>query len=78
MVYKLSKPRDRRSTYFSEDAFHQQFGRSTTHCRDIILRWLTHFDGLSNTENPRRQMENGLLTERAIEMFNATRKNGSR
>ena len=37
---------------------------------EIIQRWLTYFDGLLNTENTRKQIENGLVTEGPIEIFN--------
>ena len=35
----------------------------------IILTWLTYFDGLLNIENPRKQIDNGLVTEGPIEIF---------
>ena len=37
---------------------------------DIIQRWLTYLYGLLNTENTRKQIENGSVTEGPIEMFN--------
>ena len=37
---------------------------------EIILRWLTYCDGLLNTENTRKQIEHGLLTEVPIEILN--------
>ena len=36
---------------------------------EIIQRWLTYFDGLLNTENTRKQIENGLVTGGPIEIF---------
>ena len=49
-------------------------GQILTVGSEIILRWLTYFDGLLNTENPRKQIGNGLVTESPIE----TRKYGTR
>ena len=37
---------------------------------EIILRWLTYFDGLLNTENPRTKIETVLLIEGPIDIFN--------
>ena len=35
-----------------------------------MLRWLTYFEGLLNTENTRKQIESGLATEGPIDIFN--------
>ena len=37
---------------------------------EIIQRWLTYFEGLLNTENTRKRIENGLATEGPIDIFN--------
>ena len=71
MVYKLAKTRDRRSKYISDMPFFISLeGQILTEGSDIILRWQTYFDGLLNTENPRKPIQNGLLTEGPIELFN--------
>ena len=38
-------------------------GQILTEGSDIILTWQTNFDGLLNTENPRKPIQNGLPTE---------------
>ena len=45
-------------------------GKILTAGSKIIQRWLTYFDGLLNTENTRKQIESGLVTEGPIEIFN--------
>ena len=67
MVYKLAKTRDRRSKYISDMPFFISLeGQILTEGGDIISRWQTYFDGLLNTENPRKPIQNGLLTEGPI------------
>ena len=71
MVYKLAKIRDRRSTYISDmPSIISLEGQILTEGSDITSRWQTHVDGLLNTENPRKPIQNGLLTEGPIELFN--------
>ena len=65
-----SKP-DRRSTHISDIPFINSLENQILNVEsEIILRWLAYFDGLPNTDNPRKQNENGLLTEGPIEIFN--------
>ena len=35
-----------------------------------IMRWLTYFEGLLNTENTRKQIASGLATVEPIDQFN--------
>ena len=69
MVYKLAKTRDRRTKDIS--AFINSLeGQILTVGSDIMLRWLTYFEGLVNTENTRKQIASGLATEGPIDLFN--------
>ena len=71
MVYKLSKTRDMRSKYISDMPFINILeGQRLTVGSEIILRGLTHFEGLLNTENTRKQIESGLATDGPIDIFN--------
>ena len=55
MVYKLVKTRDRRTKYISDMHFINSLeGQILTVGSDIMLRWLTDFEGLLNTENTRK------------------------
>ena len=45
-------------------------GKIITEGSEIIHIWLTYIDGLLNTDNTRKQIENGLGTEGPIEIFN--------
>ena len=38
-------------------------GQILTVGSDIMLRWITNFEGLLNTENTRKQIASGLATE---------------
>ena len=61
MVYKLAKTRDMRSKDISDMPFNNSWeGKILTVGSEIILRWLTYFNGLLNTENPRKQIENDM------------------
>ena len=63
MIFTLAKTRAMRSTYISDMYFINSLeGHILTVGSEIILRWLTYFDGLLNTENPRKRIENDLLT----------------
>ena len=44
-------------------------GQILTVGSEIIQRWLTHFEGLLNTENTRKQIENGLATKGPLDIF---------
>ena len=71
MLYKLAKTRYRRTKYISDMPFINSLaGQILTVGSDIMLRWLTYFEGLLNTENTRKQIENGLATEGPIDLFN--------
>ena len=71
MVYKLAKTRDRRTKYISYMPFINSLkGQILTVGSDIMLRWLTYFEGLLNTENKRKQIESGFATEGPIYLFN--------
>ena len=52
MVYKLARTRDRRIKEISAMSFMNSMeGQILTVGIDIMLRWLTYFEGLHNTEN---------------------------
>ena len=69
-VYKLAKTRDRRTKYISDMPFINSLeGQILTVGSDIMLRWLTYFEGLLNTENTRKQIASGLATEGPIDLF---------
>ena len=71
MVYKLAKTRDRRTNDISDMSFINSLeGQIITAGSDIMLRWLTYFEGLLNTENTRKQIASGLSTEGPIDKFN--------
>ena len=70
MVYKLAKTRERRTKYISDMPFINSLeGQILTVGSDIMLRWLTYFEGLLNTENTRKQIASGLATEGPIDLF---------
>ena len=70
MVYKLSKTRDRRTKDISDMPFINSLeGQILTVGSDIMLRWLTYFEGLLNTENTRKQIASCLATEGPIDLF---------
>ena len=74
MVYKLAKTRDRRTKYISDMHFINSLeGQILTVGSDIMLRWLTYFEGSLNTENVRKQIASGLATEGPIDLFNEMR-----
>ena len=74
MVYKLAKTRDRRSKDISDMPFSNSLeGQMLTVGSEIIQRWLIYFDGLLYTENTRKQIESGVVTEGPIEIFNEMR-----
>ena len=71
MVYTLVKTRYRRSKDISDMPFINSLeGQILTVGSEIIQRWLTYFDGLLNTENTRKQIESGVVTEGPNETFN--------
>ena len=71
MAYKLAKTRERRSKDISDMPFINSLeGQILTVESDIIQRWLTYYEGLLNTENTRKHIENGLATEGPIDIFN--------
>ena len=37
---------------------------------EVKLRWQKYVEGLLNNENPRKPIENGLLTEGPVDIFN--------
>ena len=45
-------------------------GQILTVGSDIMLRWLTYFEGLLNPENTRKQIASGLATEGPIDLLN--------
>ena len=70
MVYKLAKTTDRRTKDISDMPFINSLeGQILTVGSDIMLRWLTYFEGLLNTENTRKQIASGLATEGPIDLF---------
>ena len=70
MVYKLAKTRNRRTKDISDMPFINSLeGQILTVGSDIMLRWLTYFEGLLNTENTRKQIASGLATEGPIDLF---------
>ena len=69
MVYKLAKTRDSRSKDISDMTFINILeGQILTVGSEIVLRWLTYFEGLLNTENKRKKIESGLATEGPIDI----------
>ena len=70
MVYKLAKTRDRRTKDISDmPLINSLEGQILTVGSDIMLRWLTYFEGLLNTENTIKQIASGLATEGPIDLF---------
>ena len=57
MVYKLAKTGDRRSKYISDMHFINSLdGQILTVGSEIMLIWLTYFEGLLKSENKRKQI----------------------
>ena len=71
MVYKLAKTGDRRTKDISDMPFINSLeSQIITVGSDIMLRWLTYFEGFLNTENTRKQITSGLATDGPIDLFN--------
>ena len=71
MVYKLAKIRDRRSKYISDMPFINILeSQILTVGSDIMLRWLTYFEGLLNTGSTRKQIETVFTSKGKIDTFN--------
>ena len=62
MVYKLAKTRDRRSKHISDMPFINSLeGDILTVGNEVILRWMTYFDGLLNSENTRKPYRSWII-----------------